>query len=126
MRGKRLFAGVVRIQINIKRRAIMEFGKKIKYDIIIKASGNNGFIVTVGCGQFVFPDKESLLRGLDYYLSNPDRCEQAYNENCAFGPPVHPDAERLQGSNYYGAGGGGSREVNVGAITSSGGSGRRC
>lgn len=60
----------------------MDFGKAIKYDIIIKASGNNGFIVTAGCGTFVFSDKKSLLRALDDYISDPKGCEAAYNKIC--------------------------------------------
>ena len=71
----------------------MQLGKAIKYNILIEPSGNNGFIVTVGCGRFAFQNPKGLLSCLTEYLNNPEELERAYNE--CFGPnPETPTEER--------------------------------
>jgi len=58
----------------------MNFGKIINQTIKIQASGNNGFLVTVGCGRFVYSDKKKLVEDLEEYLSDPKRFEAEYNK----------------------------------------------
>lgn len=58
----------------------MVFGKSIPYDINIKPTMNNGFIVKAGCATLVFSDKEGLLQFLQEYLSDPKKVEKEYNE----------------------------------------------
>lgn len=57
----------------------MKLGRIIERHISIKPSSNNGLIVTVGCGIFVFADKESFLAALSEYLDNPESYEKQYN-----------------------------------------------
>lgn len=57
----------------------MEFGKAINFDVIIRPSNNNGFIVEVGCGRFVYQSKNILLADLEEYLSNPKAIEKQYD-----------------------------------------------
>lgn len=58
----------------------MKMGRALKYDIGIRSSDNEGFIAQVGCGIFVFADKESLIMALTGYLDNTERWEKEYNE----------------------------------------------
>jgi len=74
----------------------MNFGKVIKHNILIEASGNYGFIVTVGCGKFAFRDVKGLLEGLEEYLYDPVVSEERYNKNNPPGP--QPVEERLVGT----------------------------
>uniref|UniRef100_A0A6H1ZGX0 Uncharacterized protein n=1 Tax=viral metagenome TaxID=1070528 RepID=A0A6H1ZGX0_9ZZZZ len=70
----------------------MRLGKAIKYNILIEASGNNGFIATVGCGRFVFENPKGLIDALVDYLDNPEKMEKTYGE--CFGPPAPGQAMR--------------------------------
>ena len=58
----------------------MKLRKLIRHKIIIEASANEGFIVKVGCGIFVFAGKKSLIAGIEEYLDNPEKWEKEYNE----------------------------------------------
>jgi len=57
----------------------MEIGKAIKYNIQIEPSMNMGFIVKVGCGEFVAKNKKELIENLIQYLNNPEQTEKQYN-----------------------------------------------
>ncbi len=57
----------------------MELKRAIPYDINISPSANNGFIIKVGCGQFVAESKEALISSLQQFLNNPDKFEKEYN-----------------------------------------------
>ena len=57
----------------------IEFKKAIPYDIKIRASHNNGFIVKVGCSETVFADKQSLISAIEAYLNDPEGMEKVYN-----------------------------------------------
>jgi hypothetical protein len=57
----------------------MEFGKAINYIITITPTSNKGFIAKVGCATFCYSDKESLLKDLDEFLSDPMKLEKEYN-----------------------------------------------
>lgn len=48
----------------------MALGKAIPYNIAIEPSNNQGFIMTIGCGHFVYANKESLQVGLARYLND--------------------------------------------------------
>jgi len=54
--------------------------RRIKYKIIIEASANNGFLVTVGCANLVYTTVEELLRDLKQYLIDPEMIEKEYVE----------------------------------------------
>lgn len=56
------------------------FGRVIKHNIDIEASANNRFIVTVGCTQMVYLDKEELIAGLKMFLDDPEGMERKYNQ----------------------------------------------
>lgn len=58
----------------------IDFGKAIPHDIVIKASSNNGYIVTVGCATFVAEDPSTLIAGLKQYLKDPKAAEKEMNE----------------------------------------------
>jgi len=58
----------------------IKFGQAVPYDIKIQASKNNGYIVTVGCGTFVFENNESLIEALRQYLDDPKKAEEEYNK----------------------------------------------
>jgi hypothetical protein len=60
----------------------MKLKKRISRDITIKASENNGFIVEVGCARLSYSDHHEMCRDLADYLSNPEKCEKVYNEQC--------------------------------------------
>lgn len=58
----------------------MEFGKIIKYKIVIDASSNQGFLVSVGCVHLAYSNKKDLLRDLEEYLDDPDGFEKEYDK----------------------------------------------
>lgn len=58
----------------------MKLGKVTRYNINIEPSANNGFIVKVGCGRFVFNDVQSLISALSSFLNDPEKHEKEYNE----------------------------------------------
>ena len=58
----------------------MEFGKAIKYGILIEPTDNKGFIVKVGCGTFAFSNKEDLKEAFNGYMDDPEGFEKKYNE----------------------------------------------
>jgi len=66
----------------------MQLGKAIKHNILIEPSGNNGFIITVGCGRFAFQNPKGLLSCLTEYLNNPEELEKMYT-GC-LGPVTEP------------------------------------
>ena len=49
------------------------------YKITLMASDNGGVIVKIGCATAVFDGKDTLLDGLENYLSDPDHWEKEYN-----------------------------------------------
>ena len=59
------------------------FNKRFHHDIVIKASDNGGYVVTVGCAMLVFGGGKDgivmLLDRLDNYLSDPEGMEKKYN-----------------------------------------------
>ncbi len=80
----------------------MEFGKVMNHQIIIEASGNKGFIVTVGCGRFAFEKREKLLEALDDYLTHPKEFEKVYNETCGGDTPGDAPDDYLTTVTEYG------------------------
>ena len=56
----------------------MKFKQSIRYDINIKPTPNNGFIVTVGCVQVAYSNFSSLVQDLTEYLADPDTIERQY------------------------------------------------
>ena len=58
----------------------MKLGYAIPHEIRIRASANMGFIVKVGCGEFVAINKHVLLDDLAGYLGNPKKWEEDYNK----------------------------------------------
>jgi len=58
----------------------MEFGKIINREIVISPSDNMGYVVTVGCGRFIYTDKKDLVADLEAYLNDPQRYENGYNK----------------------------------------------
>lgn len=58
----------------------MKLGYVIPHDIRIRASANMGFIVKLGCGEFVAINKHVLLDDLGEYLRDPDIWEKKYND----------------------------------------------
>ena len=71
----------------------MKFGKIINREIVISPSDNMGYVVTVGCGKFVYTDKKDLVADLEAYLGDPQKYENDYNtkqdtpEVCRDGSP---------------------------------------
>ena len=57
-----------------------KLGFAIKHKIIIKPTANMGFIVKVGCGEFVAENDVSLLAQLTEYLRHPADLEEEYNK----------------------------------------------
>ena len=51
----------------------MIINRAIKRSIEIKASSNDGFIVNVGCGTFVFANRRDLIDALEAYLVDPEK-----------------------------------------------------
>ena len=76
----------------------MKLGYAIPHEIRIRASANMGFIVKVGCGEFVAANAQELIHDLDEYIANPKDWEKEYNELPSGGeaeverasPPVGP------------------------------------
>ena len=66
----------------------MQLGKAIKHNILIEPSGNNGFMVTVGCGRFTFENPKGLIDSLKEYLNNPEELQKMYTE--CLGPVTEP------------------------------------
>lgn len=60
----------------------MKFKIAIPYQIIIDATHNGGFIVTVGCARMGYSTKEALLSDLEEYIDNPKFVEDSYNKCC--------------------------------------------
>jgi len=56
----------------------MQLKKAIRGDITISPSHNNGFIVKVGCGTFVFESATQLCSELAGYLNNPEKYQKEY------------------------------------------------
>ena len=54
----------------------MKLGKAINYEILIKPTSNQGFIVQVGCKQFCFEGRNNLIRALNKYLQDPEQLEK--------------------------------------------------
>ena len=71
----------------------MKLKKAIPYDILIRPSANNGFIVKIGCGEFVAETKSTLKEGLNDYLDDPDKYVQDYNKNMAEEIPAPTEGE---------------------------------
>ena len=58
----------------------MKLGYAIPHEIRIKASANMGFIVKVGCGEFVAESKDKMLLDLTLYIEDPKKWEEEYNK----------------------------------------------
>jgi len=57
----------------------MKLKQDITRSIHIAPADNGGFIAHVGCGSFIFPDKNSLIAGLSDYLDDPEEHENRYH-----------------------------------------------
>jgi len=57
----------------------MLFKKAIPFDIIIKPSANEGFIVQVGCCTAVYQDPKELIENLEEFLLSPDSVTKQYS-----------------------------------------------
>ena len=66
----------------------MKLGYAIPNEIRIKASANWGFIIKIGCGEFVAKDATELLDIGQDYLSNPKKWEEEYNKLSGRGGPI--------------------------------------
>jgi len=58
----------------------MEFGREIKYAILIEPTDNKGFNVQVGCGKFAFSNKKDLKEAFDEFIDDPEGFEKKYNK----------------------------------------------
>lgn len=58
----------------------IDFGKVSRYNIVIKSSDNNGFIVEVGCCTTVFNDIPTMLDAIESYLTKPEETLKEYYE----------------------------------------------
>jgi hypothetical protein len=58
----------------------MKLGYAIPHEIRIRASANMGFIVKIGCGEFVVVNEKVLLDDLQEYLKDPKKWEGDYNK----------------------------------------------
>ena len=63
----------------------MRFENKLKYQITITGSSNGGYIVRIGCAEFIFSAITVLLDTLKEYLEDPIKINQEYDK--AFGYP---------------------------------------
>lgn len=68
----------------------MKLGYAIPHEIRIRASANMGFIVKIGCGEFVAANTTTLLMDIEKYITEPDKWEKEYN---ALPGRSGPDAE---------------------------------
>lgn len=59
----------------------MKFKKAIRYDILIRPTPNEGFIVEVGCVKVVYAGWASLIQDLSEYLAEPEKFEKQYNND---------------------------------------------
>lgn len=59
---------------------IMKLGYAIPHEIRIKASANMGFIIKIGCGEFVAAHGGILIENLNDYLADPKKWEEDYNK----------------------------------------------
>ena len=59
----------------------MKFKKAIPYDILIRPTPNEGFIVEVGCVKVVYAGWASLIQDLSEYLAEPEKFEKQYNND---------------------------------------------
>ena len=57
----------------------MNFKKALQHEIKIKASDNNGYIVTIGCGEYVYSNPNDLIKDLKEYLKDPEKMEKKYH-----------------------------------------------
>lgn len=69
----------------------MKLGYAIPREIRIRASANMGFIVRIGCGEFVAKTIPDLSIALEEYLHDPAKWEKEYND--APGRKNMPDGE---------------------------------
>lgn len=74
----------------------MKFKKAIPHEIHIRPSGNSGYIVTVGCGIFVYSDPAELLVDLGDYLDNPEAALAEYNRENWETHPMSGDLYRIK------------------------------
>ena len=65
---------------------MVEFKKRIPYDLSISATLTGGLMVRVGCAEMFYMDTNSLLADLREYLDDPDKVILAYNEAVAAYP----------------------------------------
>lgn len=67
----------------------MRFEKAIPYDILIRGTPNQGFIVEVGCVKVAYAQAETLLNDLTEYLKYPKEVEKQYNHDISSLGRVH-------------------------------------
>ena len=61
----------------------MKFKKLIPYDILIRPTPNQGFIVEVGCVKVVYTNKRKMFDDLVDYIDEPEKIEKQYNDEIA-------------------------------------------
>jgi len=75
---------------------MVEFNRRIPYNVVINPSINNGFVVRVGCAELHYQSVEAMLGDIKDYLVDPDRTIRAYNQAMEV-PSDAPDAPRPAG-----------------------------
>ena len=58
----------------------MEFGYVTQHSVLVRPTGNKGFIVEVGCREFAFTRAVDLLDALTYFFMDPKRAEKEFFE----------------------------------------------
>ena len=61
---------------------------------------NGGFIVKIGCQEFVATDSNKILEGLKDYFENQSKAEKKYVEINLLHEEAMPDGERPVARNY--------------------------
>lgn len=59
----------------------MKFKKSIPYNILIRPTPNQGFIVEVGCVKVVYAGWTNLIQDLTEYFAEPEKVEKQYNKD---------------------------------------------
>jgi hypothetical protein len=65
------------------RKMSDDIGRHSDYTITITPTMNRGFIVRIGCGEFVFQNHKALLAGLRKYLDDPEKYIKLYTMKSA-------------------------------------------
>ena len=67
----------------------MKFKNSIPYDILIRPTPNNAFIVEVGCVKLAYTGITTLIHDLTEYLENPGDVEKQYKDDIAKLDTIH-------------------------------------